>query len=144
MTSFYPLASADSVKINDGVDELKIDTNGSLLSTGVSLTSATNATIAYNNSQTIYTVPAGKTAKIYSFNIYHTSIAVAATNAISLVAGTQTIYKGQALANTTIGTSFCVDFGNNYILLTATQTVVLTTGTNGQSYATIQYLEENV
>lgn len=116
--------------------------------TGVNLTALSNSR-AGTGSTTIGTVPASKTWKIYGFTLQadHKS---ASTNQASL------LFNGVQVAGTGgsgyVGAGTLTDYGiygqslsliPNYILLTATQTVVLTTGANAGASATIFYTEQD-
>ena len=59
MTNFFPLTSADSVKITDGTDELAINADGSIISGDKTSVNAYNA--GTGTDITVYTVTGGKT-----------------------------------------------------------------------------------
>jgi hypothetical protein len=143
MANFFPLQPSNQVKITDGTDTLLVNTDGSLNTSGQALSAAVNATLAQNNTQTIYTCPANTVTRIYNLSL-STSTVASSTAAVSLIVNAVTVLKhyGYTAASQFTTHNSDLDLGNNYLTLTAGQTVTITSaGAQTAGYGSILYKE---
>lgn len=126
--------SAQQFKLTDGTDTLNVESNGSIQQ-GVGLVCSANATQANNNTQTIYTAPAGG-ARVHSLqlsvtggNIAPVYISVNGVRCLQIIPTTQT-------------SSCNVDLGDNYLSLTSGQTVTVTSTVAGNYGSGSCYVRE--
>lgn len=150
MANFFPLSTADRVRITDGTDTALIDTNGNLQVSNpeLALSSASNSTSATNNTQTLYTVPANKKAYILALQLSANmgSVASSDTALLKLNGNTALVcfINSTTTAFNTSNTSLNFPF-KTCPILTAGQTVTLTTtNTNCNAKAVVHYYEVSV
>lgn len=129
-------ASAPETKITDGTTIMGFETDGTLK--GISLTGATNATVANNNTQTIFTAGASG-ARIRTISLNAVCQTVAATATAEIQVNGVTVLK-QIFTPTTTGQNVSINLGTNYLPLSNGQSVtVISSTTQVWAYGSITY-----
>lgn len=122
--------------------------NAVISNTGTAL-SVLNANRTTAGSTTIGTVGAGKKWRVYSMSLCSIDVPSSGTTGSASLLLNSIPYLQHYVNNATsvgyyTGPIAVMDIGPNYVELTEGQTIVLTTGGNGDASATILYVEVNV